>query len=153
MVMCEVGCEVKLEVACTNRRTVYHKLHSGIVDLACVHPLLCPRSRCVHEHGLVLRSAIIICEVESETVLEELHVKTNLIRCLNLWLEVRIEAYGVDDRLAVAHLELELTYVVEIVRRRILTHLGCREAQLCERNPFRQTMVDGAHEVGHHPAE
>ena len=152
-VVSEVGGDVELEVACLHRRTIEHELNTGIVDLASVHPLLCPRRRSVYEHSLVLRSIIIIGEVEAETVVEELHIYTHLIRGLNLWLQVGVELNCVVDRLAVAHLELILAHVVKVVRSGVLTYLRSRHAQLCERNPRRQLMVDRSHEVGEYPAE
>ena len=151
--MSEVSGDVELEVACLHRRTIEHELDTGVVDLASVHPLLCPRRRSVYEHSLVLGRIIIIGEVEAETVVEELHIYAHLIRGLNLWLQVGVELDGVVDRLAVAHLELILAHVVEVVRSGILTYLRSRHAQLSERNPRRQLMVDRAHEVGEHPAK
>ena len=64
-VVSEVGGDVELEVACLHRCTVEHELDTGVVDLASVHPLLCPRRRSVYEHSLVLGRIIIIGEVEA----------------------------------------------------------------------------------------
>ena len=119
--MSEISGDVELEVACLHRRTIEHELDTGVVDLASVYPLLCPRRRSVYEHSLVLGRIIIIGEVEAETVVKELHIYAHLIRGLNLWLQVGVELDGVVDRLAVAHLELILAHVVEVVRRSLPT--------------------------------
>ena len=146
-VVSEVQIEVEGEVLCLDGRRVEGELDALIADLAGVYPLLAPWRRSVDQHRLVLRRVVIVCEVEAETILQELHVEAHLIGGLDLGLQVVVHLDGLHGGLADAIREAVQLGVIEVVGLRVFSDLGPREAELREGNPPRQRLVDGAHEI------
>ena len=139
--------EIELEVLGLDRCAVKHQLNTLVGNLTCIHPLLCPRSRYIYKHSLVLGLGIIIGEIKSQTVLQELHLKTPLEGRLDLWFQVAVLLHGLWNWHTDAILIGIRTGVVEIVWVWVLTYLSERQTSLGESHPRWQRMVDRAHEI------
>ena len=146
-VLGEVHRQVEGQILGLHWRTIEHQLDTLVGNLTGIDPLLGPRCRSIHEHRLVLGLRIIIGEVEAQTILQELHLQAPLEGRLDLWLQVAVLLDGLRHRHTNAILVGIGTSVVEVVRLRVLTYLGERQASLGKGNPLWERMLDATHEV------